>query len=510
MAIAFSALGNASVSTDLTAPIASVDFVCDEVDCIVAVEAEHFYKQTHTDKRAWHITSSQAIPDVKPDADPEHVVGASGGAYLEILPDIRATHDDKLVEGENFTGKPGVMAILHYKVNIKTPGRYYVWVRSFSTGSEDNGVHVGLNGAWPDSGQRWQIVQKQEWTWDCKQRTEEVHVSVPMQLFLDIEKAGQNEIMFSMREDGFEMDKFLLVRDEKYKPEGQGPAVKVKSGTLAVVVKKAAPASQEALDLLDPSLSHWEAFIGTPHVTVTGLPEGTEMSPDGMKGKPLGLNNDPKKVFSTSTEDGTTVLKVSGEIYGGLTTKKEFSNYHYATEFKWGDRKWEPRLDKKRDSGILYHCHGEHGKFWNVWKASLEYQVQEGDLGDYFGLCGTEVKARVDRSKGNSIHDPSQPWQDKPGYIGARPEPDVPHGEWNKLELYVIGDSAIHVVNGEVVLSIADARTKDGTHLISGEIQIQSEAAECYYKNMKITPIKTFPKDLAEKAGLSITGGIAQ
>lgn len=510
LVIAFLAVGKAAVSADFTMPIASVDLVCDEADGIVAVEAEHFYKQTHTDKRAWHITTSQAISDVKPDADPEHVAGASGGAYLEILPDTRATHDVKLVEGENFTDKPGVMAILHYKVDIKTPGRYYVWVRSFSTGSEDNGVHVGLNGVWPESGQRWQTVQKQAWAWDCKQRTEEVHVGVPMQLFLDIEKAGENEIMFSLREDGFEMDKFVLVSDKGYRPEGQGPTVKVKSGTLAAIEKEATPASQEGLDLLDPSLSHWEAFIGTPHVTVTGLPEGTEMSADGMKGKPLGLDNDPKKVFSTSTEGGTTVLKVSGEIYGGLTTKKEFSNYHYETEFKWGERKWEPRLDKKRDSGILYHCHGEHGKFWNVWQASHEYQVQEGDLGDYFGLCGTEVKARVDRSTGNSIHDPSQPWQDKPGYIGARPEPDVPQGGWNKLELYVLGDSAIHVVNGHVVLSIAEALTKQGEPLTSGEVQLQSEAAECYYRYMKITPIQSFPKNLAEKAGLSVNGGIAR
>lgn len=259
--------------------------------------------------------------------------------------------------------------------------------------------------------------------------------------------------------------------------------------------------------LLDPSLSHWDAFIGTPHKTVMGLPEGTELSEDGMKGKPLGFNNDPKKVFSTFQEEGTTVLKVSGEIYGGLTTKKEFSTYHFETEFKWGTQKWEPRLDKKLDSGILYHCHGEHGKFWNVWKASLEYQVQEGDLGDYFGLCGVEVKARVLKEDGKgAVHDPTQPWQSDPGYIGARPEVEEPNGQWNKLEIHVIGDSAIHLVNGKMVLSIAEARTKNGDPLTAGEIQLQSEAAECYYRKMKITPMEEFPADLAAKAGLTVHG----
>ncbi len=245
MTLAALATGLSAFSAESTTPIAAPDLVFDEVDGIVAVEAEHFYKQTLTDKRAWHLTSSTSAPALKPDADPAHVAGASGGAYLEILPDTRATHGDKMIYEENFTDKPGTLAVAHYKVNIKTPGRYYVWVRSCSTGTEDNGVHVGLDGQWPESGQRWQTVQKKSWAWDCNQRTETVHTGVPMQLFLDIEKAGKHEIMFSLREDGFEMDKFVLASNTEFKPEGQGPAVKVKSGTLPAAfpeVAESAPA----------------------------------------------------------------------------------------------------------------------------------------------------------------------------------------------------------------------------------------------------------------------------
>ena len=106
----------------------------------------------------------------------------------------------------------------------------------------------GSNGQWPDSGQRWQTVQKQQWAWDCKQRTADVHTGVPMQLFLDIEKAGEHEIMFSLREDGFEMDKFVLASNKEFKPEGKGPAVKVKAGTLPAAfpeVAEAAPAPKK-------------------------------------------------------------------------------------------------------------------------------------------------------------------------------------------------------------------------------------------------------------------------
>ncbi len=245
MTVAALAMGLTAFADDSTAPIAAPDLVFDEVDGIIAVEAEHFYKQTLTDTRAWYITSSNYTPDIKPDADPSHVAGASGGAYVEILPDTRANHGHKLIKGENFTDEPGQMAVLHYKIYIHTPGRYYVWVRAFSTGTEDNGVHVGLDGQWPASGQRWQTVQKHGWAWDCKQRTQKVHVGVPMQLFLDIENAGEHEILFSMREDGFEMDKFVLASNKEFQPEGQGPAVQLKSGRMPEPfpeVSEAAPA----------------------------------------------------------------------------------------------------------------------------------------------------------------------------------------------------------------------------------------------------------------------------
>ena len=45
-------------------------------------EAEHFYKQTKTEKRAWYSTAKQKFK-ASNDADPTHVKGASGGAYLE-------------------------------------------------------------------------------------------------------------------------------------------------------------------------------------------------------------------------------------------------------------------------------------------------------------------------------------------------------------------------------------------------------------------------------------------
>jgi len=137
-------------------------------------------------------------------------------------------------------------------------------------------------------------------------------------------------------------------------------------------------------DLLAEDFTCWEKFLGVPHST-TGLPGASPNVTNGS-GTPLGLNNDPTNVFSVINVNGEKQLYITGQVYGGLTTKREYSNYHLSMQFKWGTQKWEPRLNKLRDSGILYHCKGPHGAFWDVWKSSLEMQVQEGDCGDYYRL----------------------------------------------------------------------------------------------------------------------------
>jgi hypothetical protein len=204
--------------------------VFEEIDGVVAVEAEHFTWQTQTDARQWYIQTARQSSAVAPDGDDNHAKLASGRAYVEILPDTRRTHDDKLVNGKNFTNTPGVMGVLHYPIWFNTTGRYYVWARTFSTGSEDNGLHVGIDGQWPESGQRLQWCEgKQFWQWDSKQRTEAVHCGEPYKIYLDIEKSGLHTIMFSMREDGFEFDKFLMTTDRDFvRPTNPGPAEKVR------------------------------------------------------------------------------------------------------------------------------------------------------------------------------------------------------------------------------------------------------------------------------------------
>ncbi|MEM1325720.1 MAG: hypothetical protein AAGI23_07195 [Bacteroidota bacterium] len=174
------------------------------------------------DVRKWYITSAKEQSSVLPNHDEPHYTTASGNAYLEILPDTRKNHDDELIQGENFSNEPGKIAILDYNIYFNTPGRYYVWVRAYSTGTEDNGIHVGLNGEWVESGQRMQWCEgKNEWSWASKQRTKEEHCGIEKLIYLEIPSVGWQTVSFSMREDGFEFDKFVLSKVYEM-PEGIG------------------------------------------------------------------------------------------------------------------------------------------------------------------------------------------------------------------------------------------------------------------------------------------------
>lgn len=208
-------------------PEAVVGSVFEEVGGVVAAEAENFVKQSQTDIRKWYVVRETATGLPEPDPDENHAAGASGETCLEILPDTRTTHDDSLQHGINFSPEPGKMAILDYQVHFNDTGKYYVWVRTHTSGTEDNGIHVGLDGEWPATGQRMQFDgNRGKWSWESRQRTEAVHTGVSELIYLQINTPGLHTISFSMREDGFEFDKWVM-KKEYVAPEGLGPEVKI-------------------------------------------------------------------------------------------------------------------------------------------------------------------------------------------------------------------------------------------------------------------------------------------
>ncbi|OED42357.1 hypothetical protein AB833_06810 [Chromatiales bacterium (ex Bugula neritina AB1)] len=181
----------------------SADFIA------IRLEAENYSSKTG----GWTLTSPSDVPAIQPDPDPPHNDTASGQANMELLPDSRVTDHDEIIAGENFWGNPGPGPQLNYKVDIPEAGRYLVYVKAYSTGTEDNGIHVGLNGTKPESGARIQLCSKHGWFWTSGQRTAANHCGVTKTIYLDITTPGVNEITLYAREDGFEVDQILLLQE---------------------------------------------------------------------------------------------------------------------------------------------------------------------------------------------------------------------------------------------------------------------------------------------------------
>jgi hypothetical protein len=247
--------------------------------------------------------------------------------------------------------------------------------------------------------------------------------------------------------------------------------------------------------LLDPTLSQWEVFTGVPLSTVTRLPTGYSRAGSAAAQQPVGLG-DPFKLFTVQrASDGQLVLRVSGEVYAGLTSRAQYANYHLTFEVRWGTTKWAPRLTEKRDSGLLYHCQGPHGAFWKVWMPCLELQIQEGDFGDLHQLAGPSSAVRQVANTWN----PSGTLVRTDTRVLRRTNRESPPGEWTRVDLYVVGDRAVHVVNGVVVLALQDARKADGQPLTSGMLQLQSEGAECFYRDLRWRRIMRLPQAVADQ-----------
>jgi hypothetical protein len=250
--------------------------------------------------------------------------------------------------------------------------------------------------------------------------------------------------------------------------------------------------------LLDSELTQWEIWSGVPHSSVKGLPEGTHVASNlNVHGDPkdaMGLNNDVKNVFSMTNVNGEPVLHITGEIYGGITTLASFENYHLSLQVKWGDKKWAPRLNAKKDSGLLYHCKGDHGAFWKVWKACQELQIQETDFGDYIPLAGPSGVVRSVKTADDKLqYHPQGELTFTKDYTHASIEPDYENGQWNTVELFTLNDVATFVVNGKVVMVVEQSKDSNGDVLNSGQLQLQSEGAEVFYKDVKIRSISELP-----------------
>ncbi len=234
------------------------------------------------------------------------------------------------------------------------------------------------------------------------------------------------------------------------------------------------------------NLDNWDKYIGTP---LQGFDSLAELAT-------------PEKVFSVVESDGVPMIHISGEVNGSLATRDTFSNFHLQLVFKWGNNVYTTR-----NSGLLYHSFGEFGKALGTWMACIECQLMNDRMGDTYLMDNTYCETTVKEAEGGGFifARDGEVKQFGRGFSGSGIQKAVDAknsvGEWNTVELYSVGRTTVHVVNGKVtMINTNTGKIENGeiVPLISGKIQLQSEGAELFVKSIQIEPIKKIPAEILQ------------
>ena len=204
----------------------------------------------------------------------------------------------------------------------------------------------------------------------------------------------------------------------------------------------------------------WDRYLGKPSA-----------------GEPaLGIDNDPRAVYSVVRLDSEPAIRISGEVWGSLISQREFCNFRLRAEFRWGSALWPPL--NARDSGIMFLSTGPLGAVnaggnalsdpigSGGFMVASEYQIATGDVGKLYNL-GPIAFSETQHSAGHE-------------------QPD----SWNRVEISLQDETASLLLNDHEVsrasgflLRWPDQPT---VPLRCGKLQLQSEGAEIYFRRLEI------------------------
>jgi hypothetical protein len=220
-----------------------------------------------------------------------------------------------------------------------------------------------------------------------------------------------------------------------------------------------------------------------------------------------GKNQDPDRIITI--EDGTIHLYKhaadgSSVVMGYIGTEKEYSDYHLRLQYRWGTKKFQPRLALLRDAGLYYHVTGEDA----VWPRGLQFQIEQTNVGDLIALHGMQLDTWIDpHTRGARM--PTYLDAEAGGQLRAlggsriayqkRLAGDHEIDGWNTVEVIARGDTTTHILNGGVVNSGRAIRLVDPKipgrprPAARGRIALEIEAAELYFRKVELRLLDDTP-----------------
>jgi hypothetical protein len=222
-------------------------------------------------------------------------------------------------------------------------------------------------------------------------------------------------------------------------------------------------------------------------------------------------SSDPEKVFTVQSGQ----LHISGKVFGGMLSLREYENYHLTLEYRWGERRWPPRANMQRMSAVVLHAFGDPGEFsGRTMMAGITCVISEHDAGSLVIPDGLPkpIRLRAEAEKLTPKKSERSVYVYKPGEPATVLESGTIHhlnyhapqgkaavgknaagkaarglvtpvGEWNRLECICAGNRITIVVNGttvNVVNRVSHSR---------GKIFIESRGAEISFRTLDLRPL---------------------
>lgn len=184
-------------------------------------------------------------------------------------------------------------------------------------------------------------------------------------------------------------------------------------------------------------------------------------------------------------------------------TRGDYHDYVLHLEYRWGDKKFAPRMDRLKDAGIVFHTYKDVD---HSWPRGVEFQIEDSDVGDVW-LISAKADISIHETGYHPVPDPLQngaayydpdgqvvTYGDHDKYVRIRHSAEFEKPGWNSVDLVVRGDSAVYTVNGQINMRVRNMRqweAASGTwaKLDHGKILFQAEYAEIFYRNIKIRPV---------------------
>lgn len=102
-----------------------------------------------------------------------------------------------------------------YSPYFSTTGQFRVWVCGYYSSNADDSLHVGIDNTVSNTSKDAITTNSSSWAWVSKQYPSLNNVTV------SVNSVGNHNVNIWMREDGTRYDRFLLVKNQSYNPNGK-------------------------------------------------------------------------------------------------------------------------------------------------------------------------------------------------------------------------------------------------------------------------------------------------